>query len=371
MHKPAKRSFFMHPFEMGIAGFSQAGKTTLLCSVVEALKKDYKVGYIKHSHHGFNADHEGKDTDTLFRAGAAMVSIQDQTGWFYRENNERHKPALRQLLIHHDMVLIEGYKEHAFPKIVYLDENLSILDHLEESVKTEIVFYVGQAKERPAALGGDKEYIHADETEKIVKGILKFFFSRAEKTPLYGLVLCGGKSTRMGEDKSALKYFDTHQVSRCIQTLTPFVKEVFVSNRVSQADALQFQDSRQIHDRFQDMGPLGGILSAMETYPGAAWMIMAVDMPLAEKKHVQALCDARDPFKSGTVYINSEGLPEPLFSILEPKSRSLFYQMLSDGTNCPRHFFKLHPARYIHVKDDRFLKNFNTPQDKSLFKGLC
>ena len=94
---------------------------------------------------------------------------------------------------------------------------------------------------------------------------------------VYGLVLAGGESRRMGSDKALLLNDGETQLARAVRLLQAHTEKVFVSARVSQSGDSERNRFPQILDRYQDMGPLAGILSAMETEPSVSWLVLACD----------------------------------------------------------------------------------------------
>lgn len=106
----------------GIAGFKNSGKTTLIVELVQELRRrGLRVGTIKHAHHEFDIDHPGKDSFEHRRAGAEEVVVASSKRWAHiRELVEDDEPQLDELLAHLgdlDVVLIEGYKHGAHPKL--------------------------------------------------------------------------------------------------------------------------------------------------------------------------------------------------------------------------------------------------------------
>ena len=181
---------------------------------------------------------------------------------------------------------------------------------------------------------------------------------------LYGLVLAGGKSTRMRTDKSLLQYHGKSQIKYCFDLLLPLCERVFVSNREDQTDFEEHKNLPQIHDVVANIGPLGGMLSAMTQYPNAAWLILACDLPFVNQRTLKNLIENRDPYKIATSYQSaSDGLPEPLCAIYEPKSVPLFLQFLNNGQTCPRKILMNANTHLIDLREDGGLANINSPEE--------
>ena len=135
---------------------------------------------------------------------------------------------------------------------------------------------------------------------------------------LYGLVLTGGASKRMGKDKAQLKYYGKPQFAYLFELLKPFCEEVFLSCRAEQS--AQFGDHYpQIFDIYDGIGPMNGLLSFFNQHPSKACLIVACDMPFVDKKAIHYLIENRQSEKFATAYKSKKGLPEPLLTIWEPK----------------------------------------------------
>ncbi|THF67453.1 molybdopterin-guanine dinucleotide biosynthesis protein B [Pseudothauera nasutitermitis] len=106
----------------GIAGWSGSGKTTLLEKLIpEITARGLSVSVIKHTHHDFDIDKPGKDSWRHREAGASQVLLLGSQRWaLMHELRGRPEPTLEEqlsLLQTVDLVLIEGYKASAVPKI--------------------------------------------------------------------------------------------------------------------------------------------------------------------------------------------------------------------------------------------------------------
>ena len=110
----------MHVF--GIAGYKNAGKTTLVVELVRELTaRGLRVATVKHAHHEFDIDHPGKDSYLHREAGATEVIVASARRWAHiKELTDTPEPSLDELLRHFgdvDLVLVEGYKHGDHPKL--------------------------------------------------------------------------------------------------------------------------------------------------------------------------------------------------------------------------------------------------------------
>ncbi len=106
----------------GLAGWSGSGKTTLLTRLIPALvARGVAVSTVKHAHHNFDVDQPGKDSWKHRQAGASEVLIASSARWaLMHEHRGAREPGLAELMAHMtpvDLVIVEGFKGEAFPKI--------------------------------------------------------------------------------------------------------------------------------------------------------------------------------------------------------------------------------------------------------------
>lgn len=181
---------------------------------------------------------------------------------------------------------------------------------------------------------------------------------------LLGLVLAGGQSRRMGRDKALLRHGGESQLAWAVRMLSPFAGRVFVSTRAGQRDDPERARFDCIVDRYDDLGPAAGILSAFDHDPDAAWLVLACDLPNVDRATLEALIAGRDPARPFTAFRSSTNdLPEPLCAIYEPAARALIARFADDGVSCPRKMMINSDTRLLTQPDPRALDNVNTPAD--------
>jgi molybdopterin-guanine dinucleotide biosynthesis adapter protein len=107
---------------VGLAGWSGSGKTTLITKVIPVLAgRGLKVATVKHAHHDFDIDQPGKDSWLHRAAGATEVMVASSRRWaLIHELRGEPEPPLEDLLARlspADLIIVEGFKRHAHPKL--------------------------------------------------------------------------------------------------------------------------------------------------------------------------------------------------------------------------------------------------------------
>jgi molybdenum cofactor guanylyltransferase len=356
---PTGRRFTYHPFEIALCGYSGSGKTTLACALLERWRDRYRVGFVKHDAHRFEMDTPGKDTYEVARAGAASVMI----------NDPRHHARISTLpysaferaytMVDADFVLAEGFKHSDLPKLLLLDGDGRAWREYGEDRFTNVLAVVGP-DEAPGGL--DLPFLHRDDVDGI-GSLVEAHIHGLAAAPLYGLVLAGGESRRMGRPKWALDYRGEPQVERMARLLGTVCERVFLSMRPGQ-EVGAVPELPRIEDAFPRWGPSAGILSAMEAHPDAAWLVVACDLPFLEEATLSDLVTRRDRLKIATAYRSAhDGLPEPLCAVWEPRARQRLLQAAGIRRPCPRKVLIESAPLLLDLTDERALDNANTPTD--------
>lgn len=182
---------------------------------------------------------------------------------------------------------------------------------------------------------------------------------------LYGLVLAGGRSSRMGQDKAALEYHGRAQLARAFGLLEKLVARAFVSVRPDQTgDPLRARFAQIVDVADGTEGPAAGIRAAQLAHPEAAWLVLACDLPWLDIATLQHLIARRDPARMATAFRSQhDGLPEPLCAIYEPAAAAALAQFLATGRNCPRKLLINSDTLLLDQPNIKALDNVNTPQE--------
>lgn len=184
------------------------------------------------------------------------------------------------------------------------------------------------------------------------------------KKAVYGLVLAGGESRRMGQDKARLLRGGQSQLAYVVHLLEGLVDRVFVSTRADQQNEVERSQFEQIVDRYQDMGPVAGILSAMDEHPDVDWLVVACDLPNVDAPTIFNLLDRRSTDRPFSAYASShDGLPEPLCAVYASGSAAIVRGFVAEGIRCPRKILIGSDTLLLEQPDPRSLDNVNTPGD--------
>ncbi len=357
-----------HPFEIALCGYSGSGKTTLIAGVVRQLSEKYKVGYYKHGCHQFESDKEGKDSWVVRQAGAATVMISDPEKKAIITNDSTPSPGMaRYAFADHDLLLVEGLKELPLPKLLLVDGERKILDLLSNGRVSNVAALV--VPDTPAFYADyNLPVLARNSISDVTEFIETLLFERAAQMPLCGLVLAGGQSSRMGSDKALLHYHDDNQLLHTAKLLQQQCTEVFISCREDQAERYRHFGVPLVTDAYFGIGPFGGLLSAQQHRPNAAWIVVACDLPFLDPAHLSQLCSQRNPFRFATAFRDTASLRfEPLCACYEPKSRRQLMLQHLDGNNSLYAFLQESRIQAIPLSETGVLQSINDPDGYRAF----
>ena len=340
---------FYHRNEWAIYG-STCDKIESLYKVIESeLADEIILGYI-------DADHDQNTPLDKSNVGKKFFHFSHSKSW----NEYDDKTSMDEC----DAVIVNGNHYPASNQIIILDPNkkdslLRRLEHLTniaciittESDQEVYDFLLPLINEKTLVIKDDKiDLLTIAITEKL----------STTKPALKALILAGGKSTRMGKDKSQIKYYNKSQEDH----LSDICKDLGLNTYISKAYGYPGDSSAIIKDKMIDMGPFGAIISAMIEDPDAAWLAIACDLPHLNSSILQRLVNERNSSKVATAFQSAnKKFPEPLITIYEPRAFPRFLKFLSLGYACPRKVLINSDIKTITLEEEQYIENVNTPED--------
>lgn len=185
---------------------------------------------------------------------------------------------------------------------------------------------------------------------------------------LYGVLLAGGISSRMGRDKAALKIggHGLSQAGRALRLLRQICARTYLSLRIGQVVPPGAEGVPVLRDEPSVEGPLAGILAAFREAPQAAWLVLACDLPFVGADLLAQLlaCHEEHPDLPFVACAKSiDGLPEPLCAIYGPSAGPILARHAVCGQFSPCRIMTEESALLVPVADEVALTNVNTPQD--------
>lgn len=183
--------------------------------------------------------------------------------------------------------------------------------------------------------------------------------------PVYGLILTGGKSSRMGEPKALIHYHGKAHALYMHEVLDKFCDKVFLSAQAGQWQGTELQALPVIADKYEQGGPMAGILAAFEAHPDVNWIIAACDLVHFNHKTVEKLLANFDELAVATCYKNSEaGFPEALCGLYTPQARQVFLDAYKSDVKCPVKVLRNGRVNLIDQEAGINLANVNTQAER-------
>lgn len=354
--------------ELAILGTPCGHIKTLANALIRHLQGNYTVAYV-------DADHKGEETPEAIpalSAGATAVFTDKISFKRFDLNRDLNDFQLKALFTDYELVLVNGNHFTAQVQIAVvdpakpLDKKLDRLTDVRLLVLKDTDTVPDYLQDRlPAGV----PVVRFDETGRILDFVKAFM--ETQRSPLLGLVLTGGKSTRMGRDKATLDYHGRPQREYLTDLLANYTDEVFWSVNDVQGAELARTGQPVIQDTFLGLGPMGGLLSAFQQRPDAAWLVVACDLPLLSAQSLDVLVTNRNRSKLATAFMDPDNrFPEPLISIWEPRAYPTLLQFLALGYSCPRKVLINSDVQLLTAPDVSELTNVNDPAGLAAVKAL-
>ncbi|MDQ3535729.1 MAG: NTP transferase domain-containing protein, partial [Bacteroidota bacterium] len=356
--------------EISILGTPCGNIKELAYKLIGELSPEHKISYVDADHK--NVALEKKDQISALSFGASMEytdKIDFQRIDYASPFNEFQ---IKNHFIDNDLVLINGNHFDAKNQLVVIDPQKPLQKKLNR-LNNVIAFILKNSEGIPDYIKEHKADYNEipifvwNDFDKIL--LLVNDFLKKQVPEIKGLILAGGKSSRMKQDKSLLQYHDKSQIEHTFDLLYPFCKETFISIPAEQKDKVP-GSLEIIEDAFLHLGPYGAILSAFRKDPQAAWLVIACDLPFLDSEALNHLINNRNPSSIATAFLDSEKqFPEPLITIWEPKSYFKLLYFLGLGYSCPRKVLINTDCHVIEAPNVKALQNVNYPEEYEAVKN--
>lgn len=176
----------------------------------------------------------------------------------------------------------------------------------------------------------------------------------------YGLVLCGGKSSRMGTDKSLLQYYDKPQRYHVYDMLLPFCEQVFISCDPEQLKNMEAGYHVLPDDEtFSNMGPMGALLTAFPAFPKKNILLIGCDYPFlkaGELVEFSSLCKEAP----ATFYNQQANIYESMLGWYPNNCFEALQQMFKASEFSLQHLLRKMNALQYLPKDINSIKSVDT-----------
>lgn len=182
-----------------------------------------------------------------------------------------------------------------------------------------------------------------------------------DKKDITGIILAGGKSSRMGTDKGFLKLNNKAFIEYSIEALQPLVSQMLIISNNPDYDVFGL---KRVDDLIKDAGPLAGIYSGLKHSKTEYNLVLSCDIPLIKKEVLEKLIDAEDG-NFDIIQIESNGKSMPLIALYKKSCETTFYKLLQNDER------RLHVAInhckvkniVLNAESDLYTTNINTPEE--------
>jgi molybdopterin-guanine dinucleotide biosynthesis protein A len=173
------------------------------------------------------------------------------------------------------------------------------------------------------------------------------------------VIFAGGKSSRMGKDKSLLPFGTYSTLSEFQQErLKPWFEKVYLSAKNNKFDF----HCECIEDKEGVSSPLVGLLSILESIDENEVFVLSVDAPFVDKSVIEKILNSNDPSYDVIVAKSPSGV-QPLCGLYKKSILPLIYRQLEANDHKLQALLELAQTNYVTFNDDRPFTNLNHPYE--------
>jgi molybdenum cofactor guanylyltransferase len=186
-----------------------------------------------------------------------------------------------------------------------------------------------------------------------------------------GIILAGGKSSRIGSDKGFLLLNEKAFIQHIIEAMQPLVKDIIIVSNNSDYDILNL---KRVNDLIENSGPLSGIYSGLHHSNTENNLVLSCDVPLINTETLKKLT-ANIEEHIDVIQLESKGKTMPLIAMYKTHCKNKFFELLQQGEKRLRFAVKQCKVKTITLNTEleKFTVNINTQhhlRDLSGFENL-
>lgn len=175
---------------------------------------------------------------------------------------------------------------------------------------------------------------------------------------MIAVILAGGKSSRMGQDKALLPFNGHSSLAKYqYEKLTKLFSKVYISAKNDKFDFLV----DIIEDKYEDSSPLVALISIFETINEDELFMIAVDSPFIDSEIIESLLKANH--SDHTVIAKNRGKIEPLCGIYKRSILPLAKEQLKHGDHKLQNLLQKAKVSFVEFNDDKKFLNLNRPHE--------
>ncbi|MBQ6385395.1 MAG: molybdopterin-guanine dinucleotide biosynthesis protein B [Lachnospiraceae bacterium] len=381
---------------LGFSGYSGSGKTTLIEKLIPLLRETgLRIAVLKHDGHAFEVDREGTDSARFTKAGAETVILTSADRCVRFDASEKTLASMIEEIRDADLILVEGYKTADLPQIGVTSQQVSgklpkehtaylavVTDSESQFGRADIVsgkLPKEHTEDLPAVTDPESRIGDEDKSTGTIpvfdrndayglsRYILKMrqagalLLKKSASCSVGTVILCGGRSTRMGQPKEEVIIpWDGRTMLDHICDEMLFFKDRYLSVRPQQKRLRP--DYIPIPDLCGEIGPAGGIFSALAVCKTDGLLVLACDMPRYTRQQAEKLL--AEYRGEDILILKSPGGLEPLASIYSKSVLPALYRMIADKNYRIRSLLdNVMRVRIVEDDDAAAYQNVNRPEE--------
>ena len=185
-----------------------------------------------------------------------------------------------------------------------------------------------------------------------------------------GIILAGGKSSRMGTDKGFIKYRSKYFITHIIEAMEPIVRDIIIVSDCADYDIFNKQ---RVEDEIKNAGPLAGVYTGLKHTRTAYNLIVSCDVPLIKTAVLTKLLEQRTE-EAQVIQLQGENKTMPLLALYKKECEQKCLELLERGERRMKVAIAEFKTKTIEIEKEEWLRsmmNVNTPEDlKNISHGI-